>query len=90
MESPIKPLGLHTESDKENIEARYEADEVAVPIKGIPVQEEEPEKEAPSLAPGIKDDEALEPILRENAQRFVLFPIKYHEVRSTTPRVFHV
>ena len=84
MESPIKPLVLHTDADKENMEARYEADEVAVPIKGIPVQEEEPEKEVPSLAAGIKEDEALEPILRENAQRFVLFPIKYHEVCSDT------
>ncbi|KAK5132010.1 Ribonucleotide-diphosphate reductase (RNR), small subunit [Meristemomyces frigidus] len=80
MASPIKPLALHTEADKENIEARYESDEVAVPIKGIPVQEEEPESENPSLVPSIKDDEALEPILRENAQRFVLFPIKYHEI----------
>ena len=88
MESPIKPLGLHTDADKEYIEARYESDEVAVPIKGIPVQEEEPEKEAPSIAAGIKEDEAREPILRENAQRFVLFPIKYHEVCFPSRRVF--
>ena len=83
MESPIKPLGLHSDADKENIEARYEADEVAVPIKGIPVQEEEPVKEVPTLE-SIKEDEQLEPILRENAQRFVLFPIKYHEVCYTS------
>lgn len=81
MESPAKKLRFASDADKENIEALYESDEVAVPIKGIPVQEEEPEKEGPSVAPGIKDDEADEPILRENAQRFVLFPIKYHEVR---------
>lgn len=33
------------------------------------------------VAPGIKDFEADEPLLQENPQRFVLFPIKYHEVR---------
>ncbi|KAK4546418.1 Ribonucleotide-diphosphate reductase (RNR), small subunit [Oleoguttula mirabilis] len=80
MESPAKKLHLQSEADKENIEALYESDAVAVPIKGIPVQEEEPEKAGPSIAPGIKTDEADEPILRENAQRFVLFPIKYHEI----------
>lgn len=31
-------------------------------------------------APGIKDHEADEPLLQENPHRFVLFPIKYHEV----------
>ncbi|VVT48595.1 uncharacterized protein SAPINGB_P001856 [Magnusiomyces paraingens] len=28
----------------------------------------------------LKEGEAKEPILKENAQRFVLFPIKYHEI----------
>lgn len=34
----------------------------------------------PSAASTIKPDEIDEPILQENPQRFVLFPIKYHEV----------
>lgn len=34
----------------------------------------------PRVAPTIKSDEIDEPILQENPQRFVLFPIKYHEV----------
>lgn len=34
----------------------------------------------PSVAATIKSDEVDEPILQENPQRFVLFPIKYHEV----------
>jgi len=81
MESPIKKPILSFEADKENIDAKYESDEVAVPIKGIPVLADEPEPVvAPSTAPGIKEDEAAEPILQENPQRFVLFPIKYHEV----------
>ena len=33
------------------------------------------------VAPGIKAQEADEPLLQENPHRFVLFPIKYHEVR---------
>jgi len=81
MESPVKRPELSFATDKENIDARYESDEVAIPIKGIPVMDEEPETAvAPSTAPGIKEDESTEPILQENAQRFVLFPIKYHEV----------
>ena len=34
----------------------------------------------PAVAPGIKPQEADEPLLQENPHRFVLFPIKYHEV----------
>jgi len=83
MESPAKKLQLQPSADKENLnilDARYESDEVAVPIKGIPVQDEPEEVVAPSTAPGIKEEEAVEPILQENPHRFVLFPIKYHEV----------
>ncbi|CAO1599495.1 Ribonucleotide-diphosphate reductase (RNR), small subunit [Xanthoria calcicola] len=36
--------------------------------------------EKPAVAPGIKPEEAHEPLLQENPQRFVLFPIKYHEI----------
>ncbi|KAI4092569.1 MAG: hypothetical protein LQ344_003415 [Seirophora lacunosa] len=37
-------------------------------------------EEKPAVAPGIKPEEASEPLLQENPQRFVLFPIKYHEI----------
>lgn len=89
MESPIKKPQFDTEANKENVlDARYQSDEVAVPIKGIPVLEDEPAKPAPeaTVAEGIKEEEAIEPILQENPQRFVLFPIKYHEV--CTRRIF--
>ena len=33
-----------------------------------------------AVAPTIKEIEAEEPLLQENPHRFVLFPIKYHEV----------
>ena len=38
--------------------------------------------ETPKVAPGIKAQETDEPLLQENPHRFVLFPIKYHEVRG--------
>ena len=40
----------------------------------------------PTVAPTIKPQEADEPLLQENPHRFVLFPIKYHEVRVCTTR----
>ncbi|KAB8360653.1 hypothetical protein FH972_024391 [Carpinus fangiana] len=33
-----------------------------------------------AVAPTLHPDEASEPLLRENPNRFVLFPIKYHEI----------
>lgn len=42
--------------------------------------------EKPAVAPGIKPEEAHEPLLQDNPQRFVLFPIKYHEVRLLLAR----
>ena len=77
-DSPAKKIDFSS-ANKENIEN----DEVAVPVKGIPVLEE-PQVESvegkPTVAHTIKVEEAIEPLLQENPQRFVLFPIKYHEV----------
>jgi ribonucleoside-diphosphate reductase subunit M2 len=82
MESPVKKVLFSTQADKENtLDSRYESDEVAVPIKGIPMITDEPAKQ-PEVAPTLKEEEASEPILQENPNRFVLFPIKYHEVRT--------
>ncbi|GAM88899.1 hypothetical protein ANO11243_069330 [Dothideomycetidae sp. 11243] len=75
MESPVKQPVFLSEANKENIER----DEVAVPVKGIPLIDE-PEQTQPAIAQGIKEEEAVEPILQENPNRFVLFPIKYHEI----------
>ncbi|KAI9713237.1 MAG: Ribonucleotide-diphosphate reductase (RNR), small subunit [Bogoriella megaspora] len=77
-DSPAKKLDFST-ANKENIEN----DEIAVPIKGIPVLEDEPKapiEESLTVAETIKPEEADEPLLQENPQRFVLFPIKYHEI----------
>ena len=45
-----------------------------------------PEEQLVKLPRSIKEIEAEEPILKENKGRFVLFPIKYHEV-CTASRV---
>lgn len=83
MESPIKKVQFQPEADKENIERQYASDEKAVPVKGIPDLADLPDPDEPVkpvVAEGIKEEEVDEPLLQENPQRFVLFPIKYHEV----------
>jgi hypothetical protein len=78
-DSPAKKLNFSSE-DKEN---------VFRPIVGIPdLPEDEPVAKT-GVAPTIKAEEAHEPLLQENPNRFVLFPIKYHDVSSESrPKVF--
>jgi hypothetical protein len=73
-DSPAKKLDFTIEN-KEN-------STVAVPIAGIPelAELDEEETRQSSVAATIKPEEALEPLLQENPQRFVLFPIQNHEV----------
>lgn len=71
-DSPAKKLNF-TPENKENV---YK------PIVGIPdLPDTDDEVAKPTVAPTIKPEEAHEPLLQENPQRFVLFPIKYHDVR---------
>jgi ribonucleoside-diphosphate reductase subunit M2 len=71
--SPAKKLDFAS-ADKEN---------VFKPIVGIPdLPEDEPVAKT-GVAPTIKPEEAHEPLLQENPNRFVLFPIKYHDVSFT-------
>ncbi|KAL1797755.1 hypothetical protein ACET3X_004361 [Alternaria dauci] len=70
-DSPAKKLDF-SPADKEN---------TFKPIVGIPDDfEDDLEVVKPTVAPTIKEEEAIEPILQENPGRFVLFPIKYHDV----------
>jgi ribonucleoside-diphosphate reductase subunit M2 len=50
-----------------------------------PVLEKPKAEQKPAVAPTIRPEEADEPLLQENPHRFVLFPIKYHEVRVCIP-----
>lgn len=79
MVSPAKKIDFSVDN-KENCD-------VAVPIVGIPdldTLEPAAVDSTPKVADTIKKEEAHEPLLQENPQRFVLFPIKYHEVRDTS------
>ncbi|KAF1846965.1 uncharacterized protein K460DRAFT_363083 [Cucurbitaria berberidis CBS 394.84] len=68
---PAKKLDFAS-SDKEN---------VFKPIVGIPdLPEDDGSDKKPSTAATIRPEEAHEPLLQENPGRFVLFPIKYHDV----------
>jgi len=51
--------------------------EKARPLVGLPDLHKSPEPAAEEKAVDLYADE---PILRENPNRFVLFPLKYHEV----------
>jgi ribonucleoside-diphosphate reductase subunit M2 len=84
-ESPAKKIDFSA-MDKENIPATSHAttSEDTVDTKKSIVELVKP-VETPKFAPGIKAQEADEPLLQENPHRFVLFPIKYHEVRVNTP-----
>jgi len=81
-ESPAKKLDF-TFENKEN-------SNVAVPIAGIPdlPERDEVENSHPSVASTIKPEEAHEPLLQENPQRFVLFPIQNHEVSYLPTRCY--
>ncbi|KAF7927412.1 uncharacterized protein EAE97_010087 [Botrytis byssoidea] len=72
MESPVKKINF---GGKEN--SAFEADAPIVEEVKKPIVEEQ---KVIAVAPGIKPEEADEPLLQENPNRFVLFPIKYHEI----------
>jgi ribonucleoside-diphosphate reductase subunit M2 len=80
-DSPAKKLDFSS-MDKENIPATAEPTVVEPELKKPVVEPVKPSVEVPKVALTIKPTEADEPLLQENPQRFVLFPIKYHEVRA--------
>ena len=88
MESPVKKLDFGA-ADKEN--NKPAEDSVATLAAAIDAKAAEEAtltvtkvEEKVAVAPGIKAHETDEPLLQENPNRFVLFPIKYHEVRVTS------
>lgn len=83
-DSPAKKLNFDA-SDKENIKQDAPVvDELDLKKPQVELVKQE---EKLAVAPGIKPEEADEPLLQENPQRFVLFPIKYHEVRVSSTRL---
>lgn len=86
-DSPIKKINLEPVG-KENIAdptatitpTVQPKDALVEPVKTVKTLEK-------PVAPmsGLRPEEADEPILKENPHRFVLFPIKYHEVGIPNP-----
>jgi ribonucleoside-diphosphate reductase subunit M2 len=85
-ESPVKKLQFQA-AGKENVPFEADAPTVAVDVDVKKPVEEVKQEKAIVVAPTIKPDESDEPLLQENPNRFVLFPIKYHEVRVASRRV---
>jgi ribonucleoside-diphosphate reductase subunit M2 len=79
-DSPAKKLYFDV-ADKENLpfDAQLPVVEIETSKPKVEVVKKEPLPV--TVAPTIKPEEADEPLLQANPQRFVLFPIKYHEVR---------
>lgn len=80
-DSPAKKL-IFEPADKENAPANIPAPVMDdLDLKKPLVEVYDAKKEVtPTVAPTIKPEEADEPLLQENPHRFVLFPIKYHEI----------
>ncbi|EFY85606.1 Ribonucleotide-diphosphate reductase (RNR), small subunit [Metarhizium acridum] len=79
MESPVKKLDFGV-ADKENKPLDEAAVAEQLDAEHEPKIESKEDDKPAAIAPGIKAEEADEPLLQENPQRFVLFPIKYHEI----------
>ncbi|KAL9105385.1 MAG: hypothetical protein Q9227_009441 [Pyrenula ochraceoflavens] len=84
-DSPAKKLDFTSSisEDKENqpvsapaVTVTEDSMDLKKPIAEIVKTHPDP----PKVAEGIKAHEADEPLLQENPHRFVLFPIKYHEI----------
>jgi ribonucleoside-diphosphate reductase subunit M2 len=82
MDSPIKKLNL---TGKENMPIGADPTKIYKDLTEQKVTLETAKTAGnDGVAPTIKPDEADEPLLQENPQRFVLFPIKYHEVSDAS------
>jgi ribonucleoside-diphosphate reductase subunit M2 len=87
-DSPIKKLNFNAE-DKENMPVAVEPVESLTQPESLlekkPVEEvqEQPKQEVVAKTP--KELEKEEPLLQENHHRFVLFPLKYHEIVRAVP-----
>lgn len=82
MESPVKKLDFGVADKENNPDGAVAQDTTVVETKKV----EEPK---PNVPAGIRPEEADEPLLQEHPNRFVLFPIQYHEVGPSPDPPFH-
>jgi ribonucleoside-diphosphate reductase subunit M2 len=80
MESPVKKLDF-VAPGKENKPFDVDLATLEAEIDAKHMENKAAQEVTKAVAAPAKADDLLdEPLLRENGQRFVLFPIKYHEV----------
>ncbi|TVY12995.1 Ribonucleoside-diphosphate reductase small chain [Lachnellula arida] len=79
MDSPLKKINFEA-AGKENAPFDTDATLVDIEAKKPIVEQVKTEEKAVVVSSTIKPEEADEPLLQDNPQRFVLFPIKYHEI----------
>ena len=79
MESPVKKLDFSAGKENKPLDGDFSALEAQMDAHV------EAKQELAKVAPTVKPDEVDEPLLQENPNRFVLFPIKYDEVRVASP-----
>lgn len=80
-DSPAKKLDFEV-AGKENIPVNvHVVDDLELKKPLVEIYDQVKTADKPAVATTIKAEESDEPLLQENPHRFVLFPIKYHEVR---------
>jgi ribonucleoside-diphosphate reductase subunit M2 len=87
MESPVKKLDFSSADKENNPDATVATLAAQIDANHKPAVEEVKKVEKETETAVAKPDEADEPLLQENPGRFVLFPIKYHEVSNASRRV---
>jgi ribonucleoside-diphosphate reductase subunit M2 len=87
MESPVKKLDFAA-AGKENMPLDADFANLEAEMDAKHMENKASQEVTKTVVAAPKSEELLdEPLLRENAQRFVLFPIKYHEVsNASSPR----
>jgi len=80
MESPVKKLDFSSADKENNPDATVATLAAQIDANHKPAVEEVKKVEKETETAVAKPDEADEPLLQENPGRFVLFPIKYHEI----------
>jgi ribonucleoside-diphosphate reductase subunit M2 len=88
MESPVKKLDFGVADKENNPDAAVATLAEQIDANHKPVVEEVKKvEEKKTETTVVKHDYSDEPLLQENPGRFVLFPIKYHEVSDASRRV---
>jgi len=77
-ESPAKKIDFAVAGKENTVDASVKHDDILKPLDALKPVEKDILK--PKVAEGIREDEVDEPLLQENPHRFVLFPLKYHEI----------